>query len=183
VQRRLTGGPALYVDERQLGWELFLHRRDLGPASLHSISRRICHAAATAISALGVDARYRAQSAIEIAGRTIGSGAIAVDGEALLFQGVLWLDLDAERMREVLRAPAVHSTGPSVAHELRAGLHEFLARPVDLRLVKHNLVEAFESEFDVEFREGELSLSEERRFVAALSEIDTQGWIDLVISS
>src|SRR5688572_19366687 len=29
VQRRITGGAAWYADERQLGWELYLHRRDV----------------------------------------------------------------------------------------------------------------------------------------------------------
>lgn len=36
-----------------------------------------------------------------------------------------------------------------------------------------NVTEAFESEFDVEFREGDLSLSEERRFETALRDVAT----------
>src|SRR6185436_11433344 len=30
TQRRITGGRTLYADERQLAWELYLHRRDTG---------------------------------------------------------------------------------------------------------------------------------------------------------
>ena len=57
VQRRITGGAASYLDENQIGWELYLHRRDVGAAALQVVSRQICHAAATGISALGMDAR------------------------------------------------------------------------------------------------------------------------------
>ena len=59
IQRRITGGGAIYFDETQIGWELYLHKRDVGTTDMQAISRRICHAAATAISALGVDARYQ----------------------------------------------------------------------------------------------------------------------------
>src|SRR5688572_14087628 len=59
VQRRLSGGAPWLVDERQLGWELYLHRRQVGGADMRAVSRRVLHAAATAISALGIDARYR----------------------------------------------------------------------------------------------------------------------------
>src|SRR5215212_6255283 len=29
IQRRITGGATWVVDERQLGWELYLHRREI----------------------------------------------------------------------------------------------------------------------------------------------------------
>ena len=48
VQRRIAGGDAIYCDENQLGWELYLHRRDVGNAGMAGIAKRICHAAATA---------------------------------------------------------------------------------------------------------------------------------------
>jgi len=51
IQRRITGGGAIYFDETQVGWELYLHRRDVGTSDMQAIARRICHAAATAISA------------------------------------------------------------------------------------------------------------------------------------
>ena len=50
VQRRITGGGAIYCDETQLGWELYLHQRDVGTFDMRAIAKRICHAAASAIS-------------------------------------------------------------------------------------------------------------------------------------
>src|SRR5688572_3031569 len=59
IQRRMSGGATWLADPRQLGWELYLHRRDTGRAELRAVKRRVAHAAATALAALGVDARLR----------------------------------------------------------------------------------------------------------------------------
>jgi len=182
VQRRITGGGAIYFDETQIGWELYLHRRDVGTTDMQAISRRICHAAATAISALGVDARYRPRNDIEVDGRKISGTGGAFDGNALLFQGTLLIDFDVEKMLRVLRIPAEKLSDKAIAsaRERVANLRELLGRAPDIALVKRNLIEAFESEFGVEFREGELTLSEHARYQVALSEIDTPDWVRLV---
>lgn len=182
VQRRVTGGGAIYFDDGQLGWELYLHRRDLDTADMQAISRRLCHAAATAISALGVDARYRPRNDIEVDGRKISGTGGAFDGDALLFQGTLLLEFDVEKMLRVLRIPAEKLSDKAIAsaRERVTSLKELLGRKPDSALVKRYFTEAFESEFGVEFSEGELSLSEHKRFESALREIDHPDWINLV---
>lgn len=182
IQRRITGGGAIYFDETQIGWELYLHKRDVGTADMQAISRRICHAAATAISALGVDARYRPRNDIEVDGRKISGTGGAFDGDALLFQGTLLIDFDVEKMLRVLRISAEKLSDKAIAtaRERVANLRELLGRAPDLAQVRRNITEAFESEFDVEFGEGDLTLSEHRRYQTALSEIDTPDWVNLV---
>jgi lipoate-protein ligase A len=182
IQRRITGGGAIYFDETQLGWELYLHKRDLGTSDMQTISKRICHAAATAISALGVDARYRPRNDIEVDGRKISGTGGAFDGDALLFQGTLLVDFDVEKMLRVLRIPAEKLSDKAIAsaRERVANLTELLGRRPDIGQIRRNIVEAFESEFDVEFQEDELTLTEHARYQVALREIDTRDWIDLV---
>ena len=182
IQRRITGGGAIYFDETQLGWELYLHRRDVGTSDMQAIARRICHAAATAISALGVDARYRPRNDIEVDGRKISGTGGAFDGDALLYQGTLLIDFDVEKMLRVLRIPAEKLSDKAIAsaRERVANLTDLLGRRPDPDLIKRNLIEAFESEFDVEFQEGDLTLTEHARYQVALAEIDTPDWIDLV---
>ncbi|MBI3936063.1 MAG: lipoate--protein ligase family protein [Betaproteobacteria bacterium] len=182
VQRRITGGGAIYFDEGQIGWELYLHRRDVGTADMQAISRRICHAAATAISALGIDARYRPRNDIEVDGRKISGTGGAFDGAALMFQGTLLVEFDVEKMLRVLRIPAEKLTDKAIAsaRERVTSLKELLGRRPDTGLVRRNITEAFESEFDCEFLEGELTLSEHARYQVALREIDTPGWVHLV---
>lgn len=182
VQRRITGGGAIYFDEGQLGWELYLHRRDLDTADMQTISQRLCHAAATAISALGVDARYRPRNDIEVDGRKISGTGGAFDGDALLFQGTLLLEFDVEKMLRVLRISGEKLSDKTIAsaRERVASLKDLLGRKPDSALVKRYLTEAFESEFGVEYSEGELTLSEHKRFEAALREIDHPDWVNLV---
>jgi lipoate-protein ligase A len=182
VQRRITGGGALYFDENQIGWELYLHRRDVGTTDMQAIARRICHAAATAISALGVDARYRPRHDIEVDGRKISSTCGAFDGDAFLFQGTLLVDLDLERMLRALRIPAGPLSDATIvsARTRVATLKDLLGRRPDAGLIRRYLAEAFESDFDTEFREGDLTLSENTRYQAALREVDTPDWVNLV---
>jgi lipoate-protein ligase A len=172
VQRRITGGRTVYADERELGWELYLHRRDVGDTAMQAIAKRTTHAAATALAALGVDARYRARDEIEIDGCAVAVIVRAAEGGALLFQCVVHMDPDPERRLRALRIPEPSGRIWSVK--------DALGRQPDAALVKRNLAEAFESEFDVEFREGDLSLTEHARYENALREIDTRGWIELV---
>ena len=182
VQRRMTGGAALFLDEHQMGWELYLHRREVGGAGVRAVSKRICHAAATAVSAFGVDARFRPRADIEVDGRNIAEAAALFDGDALLFQGTLFVDMDIEKMLRVLRTPAGAPSDAAVAcaRERVSSLAGLTGRKPDLALVRRYLTEAFESEFDVEFSEGDLILSEHARYRAALSETDTAGWVNLV---
>ena len=180
LARRITSGPAIYVDERQLMWELYLHRRDTGGATLHALGRRICHAAAAALSALGVEAALRGAREIEIDGRTVAAGGFAVEREAILFQGVLHLDPDPAVTLGVLRTPwSADAAALAAAAEIReTSLATMLGRGPDARVVKDYLVEVFESEFGVELRDGDLGLSEHARCVAALPAIESHDWLD-----
>ena len=182
VQRRITGGGAIYFDETQLGWELYLHKRELGTADMQRISQRICHAAATAISALGVEARFRPRNDIEVDGRKISGTGGAFDGDALMYQGTLLIEFDVAKMMRVLRIPAEKLSDKAIAsaRDRVANLKDLLGRQPDAGEIRRYMIEAFESEFGVEFSEGDLSLSEHRRFEAALLEIDHPDWVNLV---
>ncbi len=182
IQRRITGGGAIYCDGAQLGWELYLHQRDVGTSDMQAIARRICHAAATAISALGVDARYRPRNDIEVDGRKISATGGTFDGDALSYQGMLLIDSDVAKMLRVLRLPAEKLSDKAIAsaRERVADLKDLLGRRPDPVSIKRNLIEAFESEFDIEFQEGDLTLSEHARYQVALAEIDTPDWVGLV---
>src|SRR5476649_2852433 len=106
VQRRITGGDAIYCDGAHLGWALYLHQRDLGTSNMQAIARRICHAAAAAVGALGMDARFRARHDIEVDGRRIGSAGGTFEGDALLYQGILQIELDVATLLRAIRTPA-----------------------------------------------------------------------------
>jgi lipoate-protein ligase A len=177
IQRRVTGGDLICLDPSQLVWELFLSLREAGGSDLKAIARRLCHAAAAAVSAVGVDARYRPGGDIEVDGRKVSESAGVFDGDALLYQGTLLLDADPG---ELTRASRLWRGVPGAARDRYASLSELAGARVEPQRVKRYMTEAFESEFDVEFSEADLTLSEQARFEAALREIDHPDWVHLV---
>jgi lipoate---protein ligase len=182
VQRRITGGGAIYFDETQIGWELYLHQRDLGTRDMQAITRRICDAAARGISALGVAARFRPRNDIEVDGRKISGTGGAFDGDALMYQGTLLVQFDVEKMLRVLRIPAEKLSDKAIAsaRERVVNLADLLGVVPPLDLVQQHLAQAFAETFDVRFEAGALLPAEARRFEIALAEIDTDDWIKLL---
>jgi lipoate-protein ligase A len=180
VQRRITGGDAMFCAGTELGWSLYLHRRDVGAGNgMQAVARRICHAAAAAVAAFGADARFRARHDIEVDGRKIGSAGGVFDGCALLYQGVLHLELDVAAMVRAMRTPA-HAPPEHVAAAARervTDIHTVQGKCVDAAELRRNLCAAFESEFAVELHDSDLSLTEHVRYQRALAEIAGPGWV------
>lgn len=106
VARRITGGGAIYMDEGQLGWALVFNRRALGRAALGDVAQAVCEAVAAGLADLGVDARYRPRNDIEIDGRKVSGTGGFFDGDTLIYQGTVLVDLDPRRMLSALRVPA-----------------------------------------------------------------------------
>ena len=182
IQRRITGGGAIYFDETQIGWELYLDKQAAGSSDMGEIAKRICTAAANGISALGVDAVFRPRNDIEVGGRKISGTGGAFDGDSLLYQGTLLVDFDVGRMLRVLRIPAEKLTGKAIAsaQERVVNLKELLGHAPALDDVKKEIMQAFASEFGVEFElTNELTPEEQERFEINLREIDSPEWVYL----
>lgn len=181
IQRRITGGSTWYTDERQLGWELYLHQRDFGRADMQAITKRVNHAAAAGLSALGCNARFRARDEIEIEGRTVCVTGHVAERQAILLQGLLFMDLDYTALTDTLRLPGGGSDAViALARARMCGLQQVLGRTPAASMVKSSLGAAFENEFDMELRDGDLSLTEHARLGRAIRELDTPDWIEHV---
>jgi lipoate-protein ligase A len=179
VQRRITGGGPIYMDEGVLGWELYLERDDLGTAEMPAISRRICEAAARAIAQLGAPAQFRAPTEILVAGRKISGTGGAIEGNALVYQGTLLLDFDVGTMLSVL-ATTSRVLNDSMLAGARSGvvnLREVLGRVPAIAALRGAFIDAFGAEFGAQLDEADLNPVERRRFEAALAEMDTEEWV------
>ncbi len=104
--RRITGGGAIYLDEGQLGWELVFRRRNLPLDTLGDYTRAICEAVAGGLSdRFQIDARFRPRNDIEVGGRKLcGTGGF-FDGDTLIYQGTVLIDMDPEAMVACLNVP------------------------------------------------------------------------------
>lgn len=182
VQRRISGGGAIYFDETQIGWELYLGRRSLRTANLEEITRRICGAAASGIRTLGVDAQFRPRNDIEVGGRKISGTGGVFDGDGLMFQGSLLVQFDVEKMLRVLRIPAEKLSDKAIAsaRDRVASLADLLGHAPSLASVKSALSAGFSQAFTVSMEAGSLSGQEQGYFESALKEIASPEWVDLV---
>ncbi|OOC09692.1 MULTISPECIES: lipoate--protein ligase family protein [Thioalkalivibrio] len=179
IQRRITGGGAIYFDSTQLGWELYLDKQFLGTADMGRIAERICTAAAEGMQKLGVDARFRPRNDIEVDGRKISGTGGAFDGESILYQGTLLIEFDVEDMLRILRIPAEKLSDKAIesARDRVANMATLLGETPDLDHVKRTIAEAIAREFAVEAAPADLLAEEDAAFREALAEIDNDEWV------
>ncbi|MHB8453740.1 MAG: lipoate--protein ligase family protein [Acidiferrobacterales bacterium] len=132
IVRRATGGGALYLDETQLCWSLLIPPVPglAAGTSLASILEKLCGALASTLRNMGVDAVFRAPNDVEAGGRKIACGFLAADGQRMLFQGSLLLDVDIETMLKALRVPTekLSAEGMRSARARLTTVHEQLGR-------------------------------------------------------
>ena len=162
--RRITGGGAIYLDEGQLGWELVFHRSSLGIATLPDLAREICNAAAAGLGRLGVDARYRPRNDIEVDGRKISGTGGFYDGDILIYQGTVLVDLDPKTMVSSLRIPESKLAKRDLdsAEQRVVTLRDLLGGDLpDMATIREALLEGFEQGLGIEVEWGEISPGEE----------------------
>lgn len=179
IQRRITGGGAIYFDSTQLGWELYLDKRFLGTADMGQIAARICDAAAAGMRSLGVDAQFRPRNDIEVEGRKISGTGGAFDGDSILYQGTLLIEFDVEDMLRILRIPAEKLSNKAIesARDRVVNLATLLGERPDLQVVKDAIARAFAEEFGVTTEPGGLLPEEQKAFEEALTDIDSDEWV------
>ena len=104
--RRIAGGGAIYLDEGQVGWELLISRQRTGLGSLREATAAICGAVAHGLSrTFGIDARFRPRTDIAVGERKLCGTSGYIDGDSLIYQGTVLVDVDPGVVYACLAAP------------------------------------------------------------------------------
>ncbi len=191
INRRLTGGGALYFDESQLGWEIFARRDTPGvPRRVEGMYRKMCEGAILGLRELGVEARFRPKNDIvearfrpkndiEVRGRKISGTGGTFEGDAFLFQGTLLVDFDAGTMLRALRIPIEKLKDKEVRAVKRrvTWLSEELGRAPRLSIVKRALARGFSESLGAELGPGGLTARERVLLKKALPRFRSREWI------
>ncbi|MHB1333461.1 MAG: lipoate--protein ligase family protein [Sulfuriferula sp.] len=152
--RRLSGGGAIYLDPRQLGWSLILKRphtwRQLNFEQLLALFSR---AVSEGLKRLGIRARYIYPNDLEIEGRKIAALFVACEAESLLLQGTLLLDADIRTMLEALRVPTekLSPDGLSAARERLVTVKECLGKIPDLEKIQAAIIHGLSTGLRLQF--------------------------------
>jgi lipoate-protein ligase A len=166
LARRITGGGAIYLDPGQLGWALVFNRRTLGISSLGDVARAVCEAVAAGLSSFGIEARFRPRNDIEVDGRKISGTGGFFDGDTLIYQGTVLIDLNPADMVAALRIPAskLDRHGAATAAQRVTSLRELLGAACPaVAQVEEALLAGFAGRLGLECRREPLSDREEQR--------------------
>lgn len=193
--RRITGGGAIYLDEGQLGWEVVFHRSSLGIAALPDLAREICNAAAQGMSELGIDAKFRPRNDIEVDGRKISGTGGFFDGDVLIYQGTVLVDMNPQQMVNALNIPESKLAKRKLdsAAERVVTLKELLGDELpDMETIKSSLIKGFTEGLGISAEPGAITENEEalakKYFIEEIgtdefvAEIDNPGEQDEVLA-
>lgn len=107
LNRRITGGGALYWDTKDVGWEIFASFKSFQSkvSKLEDFYKLFCTAASRGINEFGINSGFRPRNDIEVNGKKIsGSGGTSIKN-AFMFQGTLLVDTNIDIMLRALRIP------------------------------------------------------------------------------
>ncbi|MGB9791908.1 MAG: lipoate--protein ligase [Thermacetogeniaceae bacterium] len=180
INRRISGGGAIYMDDGVLGWEIFaLKGKPYIPAKLEEMYRLFCESAVAGLAMLGVRARYRPLNDIEVDGRKIsGTGGTEI-GDAVLFHGTVLVDFDVDTMIRCLKLPVKKLEDKQVQSfkERVTSLREVLGFLPPLSEVKKAMAEGFSEVLGIALEPGELSDREREMLERELPYFQSEEWI------
>jgi lipoate-protein ligase A len=184
INRRVTGGGAIFFDENQLGWEVICDKRFFNVTlPTPSLFKRLCNPVAVALGQLGVmGAEFRPRNDIEVNGRKISGTGGTESEDAFLFQGTMLVDFDVDTMLRALRIPVEKLKAKEIdsVKERVTCLNWELGYTPPLDEIKVAIRRGFEQELGIRLVPGELTEAEQALFEEKLTEFRSPDWIDNV---
>ena len=181
VNRRLTGGGAIFFDRSQLGWEVIAGKEGM-PGTALALNELMCQGLVEALSILGLDATFRPVNDVEVGSRKISGTGGTESGGALLFQGTLLVDFDVETMVRALRIPTEKLRDKEIdsIRDRVTCLDWLLDGAPPMPRIKEAVAEGFRRVLGVEFEAGGLSTWEEDFLARRLASFRSDGWVHRV---
>jgi lipoate-protein ligase A len=178
VNRRITGGGAIFFDESQIGWEIIAGRDRVG-GDIGRINERLCGGVIEALAGMGIEARFRPVNDIEVDGRKISGTGGTESGGAFLFQGTLLVDFDVDTMLRSLRIPTEKLRDKEVTsvRERVTCLNWLLGETPPEEDVRAALVRGFETSLGLETEPGRLSPWERQYMTDHVAAFRTSDWV------
>lgn len=180
INRRISGGGCIYMDENQLGWEITARKDTPGiPQNLNDMYRVLCECAVAGLAKLGVNAKYRPLNDIEVDGRKISGTAGSENDDSFIFHGTLLNDIDVETMIKCLKLPLKKLEDKQVQSFKKRviSIKEILGCPLPMEEVKKAMVEGFSEVLGIKLIPGGLTPEEKALFEKELPRFKSDEWI------
>lgn len=179
VNRRITGGGAIFFDRYSMGWEIIASKASIASNSPARLFELMCSGVVNALNSLGIQTRFRPQNDIEVNGKKISGTGGTERGAAFLFQGTLLLDFDVDVMVRALKIPIEKLKDKeleSAKDRVTWARRELGYLPI-YKMLKGALIKGFENAFNIKLREDVLSLVENELLGKKLPYFQSSQWI------
>ncbi len=178
INRRITGGGAIFFDPSQIGWEIIapVSMFPYPPQKMYSV---IGEAVARGLGTLGIKAVFKKRNDIEVGGRKIsGMGGVSYRG-AFLFQGTLLVQDWIQEMLYSLKVP-IEKLKPKEIDSVRERvtcIENELGRIPTREELKNAIRKGLEEVLGLEFRPEKLTPEEKKRIESLLPYFESEEWI------
>ncbi len=181
VNRRLTGGGAIFFDKDSLGWEIVASKESVPSRDREALFRAMSIGVVRALNALGIPAEFRPKNDIEVNGRKISGTGGTENGTAFLFQGTLLVDFDVETMVRALRIPVEKLKDRELdsAKDRVTWVKKELGFLPMREQIKDALKAGFEHALGIRLKEETMTQTEASLLKARLPEFQSEEWIYL----
>ena len=183
INRRNTGGGAVFFDENQLGWEVICDKSFFKVKLPNArLFRTLCLPVISALGLLGLKADFRPRNDIEINGRKISGTGGTESGEAFLFQGTMLVDFDADTMLRSLRIPVEKLKAKEIdsVKDRVTCLRWELGSTPGLERIKDVVRRGFEQCLGIRLAPAGLTAEEEALFRSRRPHYRSAEWVDQV---
>jgi lipoate-protein ligase A len=181
INRRITGGGAIYMDPQQLGWELCLKFDEAERIRPDALYPKLSQVVIDALKAWGINAQFRPVNDVEVEGRKIsGTGGTDYHG-AVIYQGTLLLEFNVEIMLRILRLPIEKLTDKVIDsfQKRLITMRELLGYVPAIEDVKHTVRDSLTRIFGVDLTLSSLTAQEKSQWLATRDTYREERWVDL----
>ncbi len=183
INRRITGGGAVFFDESQLGWEVICDKTFFNVRIPdQGLFKQLCDPVIRALTGMGLQSTFRPRNDIEINGRKISGTGGTESGDAFLFQGTMLVDFDVDTMLQSLRIPVEKLKAKEIdsVRERVTCLKWELGQTPALETIKAAVRTGFEQHLGIRLIPGGLTAEEQALFEEKLSYFESDEWVEAV---
>ena len=178
--RRETGGGVVYLDSRQIFYQVVLHRDNPRlPLKRDKLFAAVLQPAIDIYHSFGLEAELSPPADIQVGGRKCSGNAAGDIGDACAYVGNLIMDFDCEVMSRVLKTVTT-----TFRDRVRQAMQDHMLTMaqhvdgIDIRVLESDLAKGFETQF------GELyqrSPDQEMRSMAATlkRKLTSRDWLEM----
>jgi lipoate-protein ligase A len=160
VVKRITGGGAVYHDMGNLNYSIIAKDSFGIGLDVQKLFSTMMDGAVCAFGNVGIDAKMGRLNDVSVNGKKILGAAATIDSGALLFHAAVLVDVDLNRMANVLKVPGVKLKDKGISTILERVTNIKSLNGNNVEDLRRALLDGYADSLGFEYEEGRLTDSE-----------------------